>query len=380
MLRTILIICIFIFSNALQAQPLLANGSLNDRNVCTEFKALCAPEAWFFLPTYIVRSQTEDSNFYEVLAMGGISRTSGEHRNYIYTKILCTLKPGKQYVFSIWVKTFRNSFDHLDVWMGRYEPGKRTSIYSITNPTFTITAEDVDSSKNDWKKYKVIYTAKGDEQFLMLGNLSAERMDKSKTSSLGKRDVVLYGIDNITLSPVDSTEKVCAEYNAVLKQVYDQNKRHPPGFIEDIEIDTSLITKEPAREREVIWVIVDTPPSIQKPLNDTLTIPNVLFLYNSSKLNPAFKKDLDNILGKLKSRPFKGLEITGYTDNIGTSAYNIKLSIERAKAIKDYLVTKLQLAPSTITIKGAGETNPVATNKTDEGRQKNRRVEIILKH
>jgi outer membrane protein OmpA-like peptidoglycan-associated protein len=380
MLKIVFIISIFICSHSLQAQPLLANGSLNDRNVCTEFKALCAPEAWFFIPTYIVRSQAEDSNFYEVLAMGGSSRHSGEYRNYIYTKILCTLEPGKQYVFSVWIKTFRNNFDHLDAWLGTYEPGKRTSIYSITNPTFTITAENLDSSRNDWKKYKFVYTAKGDERFLMLGNLSQVRMDRSKTVNLGKRDVVLYGIDDITLSPVDTAEKVCLEYNAVLKQVYDQNRRHPPGFIEDIEIDTSLITKEPAREREVTWVIVDTPPSMRKPLNDTLTIPNVLFLYNSSKLNPAFIKDLDNILDKLKSRPFKGLEITGYTDSIGTSAYNLKLSLDRAKAIKDYLVTKLKLEPSTITIKGAGETNPVATNQTDEGRQKNRRVEIILKH
>ena len=70
--------------------------------------------------------------------------------------------------------------------------------------------------------------------------------------------------------------------------------------------------------------------------------------------------------------------ISGHTDSIGTDAYNQKLSERRAAAVKDYLVSK-GIASSKITTIGKGETQPVATNKTKEGRQKNRRVDIEFK-
>jgi OOP family OmpA-OmpF porin len=69
---------------------------------------------------------------------------------------------------------------------------------------------------------------------------------------------------------------------------------------------------------------------------------------------------------------------TGHTDSIGSDAYNQKLSERRAAAVKDYLVSK-GIPASKITTIGKGESQPVATNKTAEGRQKNRRVDIEFK-
>ena len=69
---------------------------------------------------------------------------------------------------------------------------------------------------------------------------------------------------------------------------------------------------------------------------------------------------------------------TGHTDSIGTDEYNQKLSERRAAAVKDYLVSKGMPAAKITTI-GKGESQPVATNKTAEGRQKNRRVDIEFK-
>jgi OmpA-OmpF porin, OOP family len=66
----------------------------------------------------------------------------------------------------------------------------------------------------------------------------------------------------------------------------------------------------------------------------------------------------------------------GYTDSIGSDAYNEKLSQRRAEAVKQYLVQK-GVDPSRIAVRGLGKTNPVATNATAEGRAENRRVEII---
>jgi Outer membrane protein and related peptidoglycan-associated (lipo)proteins len=69
---------------------------------------------------------------------------------------------------------------------------------------------------------------------------------------------------------------------------------------------------------------------------------------------------------------------TGHTDSIGTEAYNQKLSERRANAVKAYLVSK-GVPASKITTLGKGETQPVATNKTKEGRAKNRRVDVEFK-
>jgi OOP family OmpA-OmpF porin len=87
---------------------------------------------------------------------------------------------------------------------------------------------------------------------------------------------------------------------------------------------------------------------------------------------------IDEALGKLKGVDLEMVIATGHTDSIGTEAYNQKLSERRAAAVKDYLVSK-GIPASKVTTIGKGESQPVATNKTAEGRQKNRRVDIEFK-
>jgi outer membrane protein OmpA-like peptidoglycan-associated protein len=374
------VISIFIISGfflTTNAQQLVANGSLNDRNVCTEFRATCAPEAWFFIPTYTLKSPNEDGNHFEVLSMGSLKKVDPPgRRDFLYTKLLCRLTAGRQYNFSVWVNTADNKFDHLDVWMGLREPNHLRMIREVFEPSFTILPKNEDNSRPRWKRYSIVYTAKGDEQFIMLGNLSDEGMDKSKAKSLSLHKWVLYGIDDVSLTPVDSSLNTCAEYDAVFKQVYDQNYRHPARLIESQPLNVPIV-KQPEPVKKDVPIIWDTGfAEISAP--DTLIIPDVLFNFNSSTLNPKFIKELDLILSKLKDRHFSLLEITGHTDSIGTFAYNVDLSERRAKTIKEYLVRKLGLPKEMITTKGMGEKAPRTTNATAEGRQMNRRVEIIL--
>lgn len=376
MLKAIAIFIFLISSFTTYGQQLVANGSLNDRNICTEFLVTCAPEAWFFIPTYTLLSPNQDSNYFEVLSMGSIAKVKPPgKRDFLYTKLLCRLKAGSQYNFSVWVNTAGNQFDHLDVWMGLREPNHLRMIREAFEPSFTLLENNEDSSRPRWKRYSIVYTAKGDEQFIMLGNLSKEGMDKSKARSLSLHKWVLYGIDDISLTPLDSSN-TCAEYNAVLKQVYGQNYRHPARLIESQPLDVPII-KPPDPIKKDVPIIWDTVVA-EKSTPDTLIIPDVLFNFNSSTLNPKFIKELDSIINKLKDRQFSLLEITGHTDSIGSSAYNLDLSEKRAKTIKEYLVKKLGLSTAMITTKGMGKKVPRATNATAEGRQMNRRVEIIL--
>ena len=71
------------------------------------------------------------------------------------------------------------------------------------------------------------------------------------------------------------------------------------------------------------------------------------------------------------------IKIDGYTDFIGTEAYNLDLSVKRARAIKDFLISKGAIG-SNISIEGYGEQNPADTNQTAAGRSRNRRVEFII--
>jgi OOP family OmpA-OmpF porin len=105
---------------------------------------------------------------------------------------------------------------------------------------------------------------------------------------------------------------------------------------------------------------------------------DALFDFDKSVLRPDGKKSIDDALAKLKGVDLEMVIATGHTDSVGTDAYNQRLSERRAAAVKDYLVSKGIPAAKVTTI-GKGESQPVATNKTAEGRQKNRRVDIEFK-
>lgn len=105
---------------------------------------------------------------------------------------------------------------------------------------------------------------------------------------------------------------------------------------------------------------------------------DALFDFDKSVLRPDGKKAIDDALAKLSGVDLEMVIATGHTDSIGTEKYNQRLSERRAAAVKQYLVSK-GIPASKITTIGKGKSQPVATNKTKEGRQKNRRVDIEFK-
>ena len=105
---------------------------------------------------------------------------------------------------------------------------------------------------------------------------------------------------------------------------------------------------------------------------------DALFDFDKSVLRPDGRKSIDEALSKVGGVDLEMVIATGHTDSVGTDAYNQRLSERRAAAVKEYLVSK-GVPASKITTIGKGESQPVATNKTAEGRQKNRRVHIELK-
>ncbi len=102
---------------------------------------------------------------------------------------------------------------------------------------------------------------------------------------------------------------------------------------------------------------------------------DAFFDFDKSVLKPAGKAKLTDLVGKIKGINLEVIIAVGHTDSVGSDAYNQKLSVRRAESVKAYLVSK-GIEKNRIYTEGKGEKQPVADNKTKEGRAKNRRVEI----
>ncbi|HET8883728.1 MAG TPA: OmpA family protein [Solimonas sp.] len=110
-------------------------------------------------------------------------------------------------------------------------------------------------------------------------------------------------------------------------------------------------------------------------LGDTLVLRGVNFEFDKATLTLNAKALLDQVASALQQRADIKVEVDGYTDSKGSDAYNQKLSEQRATSVKDYLVER-GIATDRMTTAGFGEASPVADNDTDEGRERNRRVEL----
>ena len=104
---------------------------------------------------------------------------------------------------------------------------------------------------------------------------------------------------------------------------------------------------------------------------------DVLFDTGKADLRPQAREALAKLSGIVLNYPTLRLAIEGYTDSTGTAEFNQTLSEKRAAAVRDYLLAQ-GLSADSLTAQGFGENNAVADNTTTEGRQRNRRVEIVV--
>jgi OOP family OmpA-OmpF porin len=119
-----------------------------------------------------------------------------------------------------------------------------------------------------------------------------------------------------------------------------------------------------------------TPTAPPAPVSEKVTFAaDAFFDFDKSVLKPEAKAKLDDLISKTQGINLEVIIAVGHTDSIGSDAYNQKLSVKRSEAVKDYLVSK-GVEKNRVYTEGKGEKQPVADNKTDEGRAKNRRTEI----
>ncbi len=142
---------------------------------------------------------------------------------------------------------------------------------------------------------------------------------------------------------------------AAVGQYLDQQQR---------ELETSLAGTGAEVERQGDQLLVTMPSQ-------------VTFATDSAQIQPQFYGALDNVAASLKQYPSSYIDIVGHTDSTGEEAYNQRLSESRARAVSDYLISR-GVNPARVAAYGQGESQPVASNETEAGRQANRRVELLI--
>lgn len=198
-------------------------------------------------------------------------------------------------------------------------------------PQIKMESEQFMSNDSDWVEISGIYKAKGNEQYITIGNFAGPKKNKvvKRNSPSGNpkfgSNYAYYYIDDVSI----------------------------------FRVPTEIECKAPK-------------------VNEPTILKNITFHNNESVLLPDSYTELNKLISYLKNNPSISIEISGHTDNVGNETNNVKLSTARAKAVADYLVNK-GISRTRIISKGYGSSRPVVPNDTEQNRQKNRRVEFILK-
>jgi len=153
--------------------------------------------------------------------------------------------------------------------------------------------------------------------------------------------------------------------------------------LEELASNTPGKEPQPETDSTADEAVVETESeTIVEPIAPALVFNNIRFAYDSADITPEGRKELAALGSVLVDRLGQGklpfVSLTGHTDSTGSAAYNLNLSGQRAKSVKRYLATEWGLPEEQIFADGAGESLPVATNDTAQGRSQNRRVEFTV--
>ena len=121
-----------------------------------------------------------------------------------------------------------------------------------------------------------------------------------------------------------------------------------------------------------------TVDTISKKKVKGMVVNNINFDYDKFQLKPQEKSELDQLGKFLQTNPQAFVALQGYCDSRGTGDFNMELSRRRTEEVADYLIKNFKLDPGRVATSWYGEANPIATNGTEEGRAKNRRVEVAV--
>jgi outer membrane protein OmpA-like peptidoglycan-associated protein len=350
------------------AQDLLVNGDFEEENICTEYKVTCAPEAWIsttngFSNYFKDRNRAYSGN--HCMAVEGGHTNKPYRRTFVRSRLLCGLRRDASYKLSFYIKSPHDILDSIGIYFSANDFLFEKTNYRKIKPSIYLHNENIPFAKGDtnWQKVDLVYKANGNEGFITIGNFSLR--DITGPTGISMVNQFYIFLDNISMVPSDVNERICNDWIATKEDIYSQDERH--------EYLERLIKLYRSRSPE--------PPAISKTtlvLIDTLILPDILFATGNASLQRNSYKFLDEIIAKNAGRQIDSLVIKGHTDNTGTTIGNERLSGDRAKSVADYLLARISQTATQCFIYGLADRMPAADNASPEGRQRNRRVEILV--
>jgi outer membrane protein OmpA-like peptidoglycan-associated protein len=343
----------------------LVNVGFEEENICSEYKVNCAPEGWIYtVPSFIYYFDDQRMAYGGSRFVGLIAGHSNKpyYRTFVRSRLLCNLQKGNSYRLDFFIKSVHPVLDSIGVYFTDYDFLFEKQVYHKIIPSLYLADASLKPAKGDtgWQKVSFTYKATGNEVFITLGNFSKRGLSGPTGVPMERNFFVLF--DDISLTTIDKNERICADWKRTKEEIYAQDERH-----EFLDRYIKFYRNKPP---------VTTKPSPTTIVHvDTLIIPDVFFATNSFMLNTRAVALLDSFSKKINNLKLDSAFVYGHTDSRGTEDFNKELSWRRASSVAAYLEKKTNFKFESI---GLGSEKPVATNLTSSGRQRNRRVEILL--
>lgn len=336
-----------------QAQNLVPNGDFEKHEKCpTESAQYTLLSEWKSAsqatPDLLCNCANETSLVNTILNFAGrqdphsgncyagiLAYHSEEYYEYLQVQLTAPLVKNQKYLLSFYytLSDFSNqqvssmgALFRNDVYQAPGQP--RLNEWSVR--------DSIQNNIRLWKEFKVIYSAKGGEQYMVLGCFSPKH-DKAYPDKAPQG----YG-------PQD-------------------NDRYAYYYIDDVSL-TAYSGPD---------LIKETPRDLENPVKRNFVPEPVYFNINKSDIPDKYRPSLEALATYMKQNPTSKLTVRGHTDNTGDEGINQPLSLQRAEAVKAWLVKK-GIHEKRITCTSHSSNNPVKPNDSDANKQKNRRVEFIL--
>ncbi|MFL5811333.1 MAG: OmpA family protein, partial [Flavisolibacter sp.] len=324
------------------------NASFEDENICTEFIKNCAPEGWMSTSLKSDYYFDDVSHAYDGQHFVGLTFISSRNRrpHFLRSRLLCGLRTGSQYRLEFYIRSVSGKLDSVGIYFSADDILYRKKDVRLDTPQLWISNGLNIKQTVEWQKCSMVYTARGDENFLSIGNYGKEEHLFSAGPDFGES--YYYFIDKISLVPLNKSESICGGAEKVKEEEYAMDARH--AVLEKLVYHyTKTPPPSPLSEKTVLRRI------------DTLVVPDVLFGTNSYTLNKEASNLLDSFINSNRKINIDSVIIEGHTDSTGSVEHNQKLSESRAQSVASYLQKYFQ---SSIITRGLASEKPVADNRS----------------
>lgn len=355
LLSLIVLYCSFIC----EAQNLIRNPSFENANRAPQREGNSVNRAvGWMAPKYNSDYYSKGGGFFHAGVPHNIFGHQGPHSGnsyagictrthfleYVETVLKDTLQAGQTYLIELYISRAELSFRTIKEFGVLFGDKKIWGLESrgiAIEPQVKFKKKHGFRNKHRWTKLSATYNAEGGETVFIFGHFNYEKKDDRR------RVNAHYYIDDVSLTLLkDST--------LIEKEIFE--RAVPAVSIVQQESKSALIVPE---------------------LGRTMILQQVFFASNQSELLPASFSELDVLADYLVTNSKARIQILGHTDNTGLETLNQTLSEERAAAVAAYLAEK-GIESSRINYKGFGSRKPLASNDSEEGRSKNRRVEVLI--